>query len=214
MESRSIKYVVEAVGGELLAGSPDALAMRVCTDSRSACPGDLFFALAGERFDGHDFLAEVIRAGVAAVVVERARAPRSAEVAVELDERAAACARMETIDVLRDHRDGAAFAGDLLLEAYEREVRGRRLGGRERRSKGAERAPHQGGVDARDQRARELGIAVPEPAGASIRRQPRGGGDPRARDDDDAPIRARSLSERDDRHQRPTAFTKRRMPWR
>lgn len=76
MEPRSIKYVVEAVGGELLSGSPDALAGRICTDSRLVQPGDLFFALAGERFDGHDFLADVMTRGVVGVVVERARAPR------------------------------------------------------------------------------------------------------------------------------------------
>ena len=78
MEPRSIKYVVEATGGALLSGSPDALASRACTDSRSARPGDLFFALAGERFDAHDFLSEVMSKGVAAVVVERAKAPSSA----------------------------------------------------------------------------------------------------------------------------------------
>src|SRR5437764_9944033 len=44
---------------------------RVCTDSRQAQPGDLFIALAGERFDAHDYLAEAARKGAAAVVGER-----------------------------------------------------------------------------------------------------------------------------------------------
>ncbi len=47
--------------------------MRVCTDSRQAQPGDLFFAIKGDQFDGHDFLGEVSKKGVAAVVVERGR---------------------------------------------------------------------------------------------------------------------------------------------
>ncbi len=80
MEPRSLKYVIEATSGELFSGSPDALAVRICTDSRSARQGDLFFALAGERFDGHDFLSEVMSKGVAAVVVERVKAPNSANV--------------------------------------------------------------------------------------------------------------------------------------
>ncbi|HEY8607222.1 MAG TPA: UDP-N-acetylmuramoyl-tripeptide--D-alanyl-D-alanine ligase [Noviherbaspirillum sp.] len=43
----------------------------VTTDSRNAAPGNLFVALRGERFDAHDFLADVAARGVAAVVVER-----------------------------------------------------------------------------------------------------------------------------------------------
>ena len=39
-------------------------------------PGDLFFAIKGEQFDGHDFLGEVAKKGVAAVVVERGRKSR------------------------------------------------------------------------------------------------------------------------------------------
>jgi UDP-N-acetylmuramoyl-tripeptide--D-alanyl-D-alanine ligase len=59
MEPRSLKYVADSCGGELLRGSADTVATRICTDSRSAEPGDVFVALTGERFDGHDFLVEV-----------------------------------------------------------------------------------------------------------------------------------------------------------
>jgi UDP-N-acetylmuramoyl-tripeptide--D-alanyl-D-alanine ligase len=61
--------------GQLLNGSPEQTVARISTDSRQAQAGDLFFALAGERFDGHAFLAEVARAGVAAVVAERGKLP-------------------------------------------------------------------------------------------------------------------------------------------
>src|SRR5947207_62822 len=47
--------------------------MRVCTDSRQAQPGDLFFALAGDRFDGHDYLSEATQNGAVAVVVQRTK---------------------------------------------------------------------------------------------------------------------------------------------
>ncbi|KTC76786.1 UDP-N-acetylmuramoyl-tripeptide--D-alanyl-D-alanine ligase [Legionella brunensis] len=40
----------------------------VCTDSRQLKPGNLFIALVGERFDGHDFIEEVAAKGAAAVV--------------------------------------------------------------------------------------------------------------------------------------------------
>jgi len=38
----------------------------VTTDSRRVQPGDLFVALRGERFDGHEFLPAVAAAGAAA----------------------------------------------------------------------------------------------------------------------------------------------------
>ncbi len=54
-------------------GSAETLVIRVCTDSRQLRAGDLFFALRGERFDGHDFLAEASDKA-SAVVVNRERA--------------------------------------------------------------------------------------------------------------------------------------------
>ncbi|ATP30510.1 UDP-N-acetylmuramoyl-tripeptide--D-alanyl-D-alanine ligase [Chromobacterium violaceum] len=46
----------------------DGEVSRVITDSRQAQPGDLFVALKGERFDAHDFVAEVTAKGAAALV--------------------------------------------------------------------------------------------------------------------------------------------------
>jgi UDP-N-acetylmuramoyl-tripeptide--D-alanyl-D-alanine ligase len=75
VETRSLKFAAEACAAELRRGSGDALVQRVCTDSRQAQHGDLFFAIKGERFDGHNFLNEVARKGVAAIVVEREKVP-------------------------------------------------------------------------------------------------------------------------------------------
>ena len=44
---------------------------RIVTDSRDIQEGDVFFALAGERFDAHDFVEDVLAAGATAVVVSR-----------------------------------------------------------------------------------------------------------------------------------------------
>jgi UDP-N-acetylmuramoyl-tripeptide--D-alanyl-D-alanine ligase len=43
-------------------------------DSRTIAPGELFFAVRGERHDGHDFLAAAFERGAVAAVVSRARA--------------------------------------------------------------------------------------------------------------------------------------------
>ena len=70
-----MKYAAAACAGEILRGAEEMSFARVSTDSRQAQPGDMFFALKGERFDGHDFLNEVAAKGVAAVVVARSRLP-------------------------------------------------------------------------------------------------------------------------------------------
>jgi UDP-N-acetylmuramoyl-tripeptide--D-alanyl-D-alanine ligase len=71
--SLSVKEVLEATGGTLLAGSPEGAFAAFSTDTRAPFPpGALFFALKGERFDGHAFLAEAAARGAAgAVVAER-----------------------------------------------------------------------------------------------------------------------------------------------
>lgn len=43
----------------------------IVTDSREAEVGSLFVAIKGERFDGHDFIAQAIENGAAAVIAER-----------------------------------------------------------------------------------------------------------------------------------------------
>ena len=67
MEPRSLKYIAEACGGELRGN--DAQAAGVSTDSRTIKPGDVFFAIKGDNFDGHDYVPNLM--GAAAVVVQR-----------------------------------------------------------------------------------------------------------------------------------------------
>jgi UDP-N-acetylmuramoyl-tripeptide--D-alanyl-D-alanine ligase len=74
MEPRTLRSIVSACSGELLRGSPEKSVLRVCTDSRQVQSGDLFFALKGEKFDGHDFLSEVA-AKASAVVIDRRPVP-------------------------------------------------------------------------------------------------------------------------------------------
>jgi UDP-N-acetylmuramoyl-tripeptide--D-alanyl-D-alanine ligase len=77
MEARPLKFIAAATGGEMMSGDGHLLIRRVCTDSRLVQAGDLFIALPGDRFDGHDFLGEVLRKGAAALLVRHGRAPVS-----------------------------------------------------------------------------------------------------------------------------------------
>jgi UDP-N-acetylmuramoyl-tripeptide--D-alanyl-D-alanine ligase len=92
MEPRPLHYIAQATAGELRLGSPDKMVARLCADSRLAEPNDLFFALAGQRFDAHRLLHEVAGRGVGAIVAERAKLPADfhecAVIAVENTRRA------------------------------------------------------------------------------------------------------------------------------
>ena len=77
MEARSLKFVCDAAGGTLLKGSADAAFTRVCTDSRQLQAGDVFFAIKGEKFDGHEFIREAGERGAVAVVLARSCVPEN-----------------------------------------------------------------------------------------------------------------------------------------
>ena len=70
-----MKWIAAACDAEIIGSALDAEVKALCTDSRSAKAGDLFFAIKGEKFDGHDFVAAVAENNVAAVVVDKKRAP-------------------------------------------------------------------------------------------------------------------------------------------
>ena len=70
MVSFSLKEVLEATGGRLLQGG-EIRFEGVSTDSRKIRGGELFFALRGERRDGHDFVPEAIRKGASGAVIHK-----------------------------------------------------------------------------------------------------------------------------------------------
>lgn len=77
MRDFTIAEVREAVGGILLTGSNEGVIRKICTDSRKAEPGDLFFPLIGENNDGHDFLAQVFEKGCRSIIVsDESKIPR------------------------------------------------------------------------------------------------------------------------------------------
>src|SRR5438309_7862923 len=54
----------------------DKLVSGYSIDSRTLQPGELFFAVRGERLDGHDYVEAALAAGAVAAVVEKEYAAR------------------------------------------------------------------------------------------------------------------------------------------
>nr|WP_276522674.1 UDP-N-acetylmuramoyl-tripeptide--D-alanyl-D-alanine ligase [Pseudomonas nitroreducens] len=65
----SLNEVAGALQGRVVGA--DVTFAAVSTDSRAIEPGQLFIALTGPRFDGHDYLADVAAKGAVAALVER-----------------------------------------------------------------------------------------------------------------------------------------------
>ena len=73
----TLAEVARLIPNVTLKGDARACFTSVSTDTRTIREGALFFALRGERFDAHDFVAEAVQCGAAMLVVER---PVEAEV--------------------------------------------------------------------------------------------------------------------------------------
>jgi UDP-N-acetylmuramoyl-tripeptide--D-alanyl-D-alanine ligase len=71
MERLSFEEVRTMLGGADLVADRAGTVQSVTVDSRKVEAGALFFALKGERSDGHDFAASAVSGGAAGVVVER-----------------------------------------------------------------------------------------------------------------------------------------------
>ena len=70
MTRLTLGWVAQAVGG-LLTGDAEREIGDVVSDSRTLQAGDLFIALCGPTFDGHDFVADVMNRGAAGAIVNR-----------------------------------------------------------------------------------------------------------------------------------------------
>ncbi len=69
MEVLSLDDVANAVRGSMAPGDKSIQVRGVSTDSRNIRKGDLFFALRGERYDGHQFIRQAMNAGARGAVV-------------------------------------------------------------------------------------------------------------------------------------------------
>ncbi|CCO08721.1 UDP-N-acetylmuramoyl-tripeptide--D-alanyl-D-alanine ligase [Desulforamulus hydrothermalis] len=67
----SVDEIARITGGVLLQGNPATPVNGVCIDSRQVQPGGIFAALPGQQVDGHDFAAQAVAGGAAALLVSR-----------------------------------------------------------------------------------------------------------------------------------------------
>lgn len=67
----TIKDILEATGGKLIAGNENAQITEINTDTRVIRDGMLFVALIGDSFDGNNYVDQAVKAGAAGCVVSR-----------------------------------------------------------------------------------------------------------------------------------------------
>ncbi len=111
--------VLEAAGSDPKLVGPEVtsevLVTGVAYDSRKVGRGDVFFAIVGEKTDGHLYIEDAVRAGAAAVVVER---EHFSETGGDLPEGALAVVVEDTrtaMGVVASHVYGNPSASDLTV---------------------------------------------------------------------------------------------------
>ncbi|MCP4444069.1 MAG: UDP-N-acetylmuramoyl-L-alanyl-D-glutamate--2,6-diaminopimelate ligase [Myxococcales bacterium] len=72
-KSFSKDSILLETGGTCIAEEPCSEFSRVIIDGRSAAPGDLYVAIRGENFDGHDFCQQALDAGATGLLLEKGR---------------------------------------------------------------------------------------------------------------------------------------------
>ncbi|MBV2194691.1 MAG: UDP-N-acetylmuramoyl-tripeptide--D-alanyl-D-alanine ligase, partial [Azonexus sp.] len=88
----SLSQIAAAVNGRLVGA--DVTVEGVSTDTRAIAKGALFIALAGERFDAHDFLDQAMAAGAGALLVADAGKLPAGVSAVVVDDTRLALGRL------------------------------------------------------------------------------------------------------------------------
>lgn len=63
--------IIETSGGILMSGDSSAFFSGVCIDSRKIKRGEVFFAIKGARFDGHNYVGDAIERGAGGVVISK-----------------------------------------------------------------------------------------------------------------------------------------------
>lgn len=71
----TLQEIAGATEGVLWGADPAFPVENISTDTRSLQPGDLFWALQGDQFDGHDYCRDAIGKGAVAVVIRAEKLP-------------------------------------------------------------------------------------------------------------------------------------------
>ena len=69
MESLYVNEIVEATKGQLVKGNQNFQIRSISIDSRSIKKGDLFIAIRGDNFDGHDFIGNAVKNGASGIIL-------------------------------------------------------------------------------------------------------------------------------------------------
>jgi len=67
----TISHLLAATGGRLTGGDTPEILAGISTDTRTLQAGDVYLALRGESFDGHDFIQTAVSKGAGALIVDR-----------------------------------------------------------------------------------------------------------------------------------------------
>jgi len=70
MNPLPLSRIAQFAGCSLASGDGTVVIAKVSSDSRTVKPGELFVALRGENFDGHDFVESAAKAGAAGAIVD------------------------------------------------------------------------------------------------------------------------------------------------
>jgi UDP-N-acetylmuramoyl-tripeptide--D-alanyl-D-alanine ligase len=129
----TLAEIAHIVGGRLEGADPTATVGAVSTDSRQLRPGCVFFAIRGERFDGHAFARAAVDAGARASVVQADFPPspdlpllRVSDVTAALGQLAAHHRRLSRATVIGvTGSNGKTTTKDMLTHVLSTRMRGR-----------------------------------------------------------------------------------------
>lgn len=65
----TVDDILSATGGRIIAGNKDHLGLGISSDTRSLKQDDIFIAVRGENFDGHNFIDEAVKKGSHIIIV-------------------------------------------------------------------------------------------------------------------------------------------------
>jgi len=69
LEGHKVRELIEVISGRLIQGNQNTIINSISIDSRTLVYGDLFFALIGPHFDGHNFVIEAFDKGAVGAVI-------------------------------------------------------------------------------------------------------------------------------------------------
>lgn len=81
-----LKTLIDALETVASNGSLNGTVASLCTDSRRAAPGALFFALPGTVVDGNDYTCEAVSRGAVAIISERPGKPMGDTAYIQVDD--------------------------------------------------------------------------------------------------------------------------------